>query len=104
MDETAMTEAPAELLSWRLHDGKPQREFGIADFVPVFGFVGRAALVAERMDQHPQWCNVCKRVRVDLTTREAGGISQHDIQPAVAMVRLGDSDRLLAGQFRRERV
>ncbi len=46
------------------------------------------ALVAERMNHHPEWSNVYNRVVVDLTTHDAGGISAHDFELAVAANRL----------------
>ena len=80
LDESALAIALAKLPGWQLRDGKLHREFVFADFVAAFGFMTRAALVAERMNHHPEWFNVYKRVRVDLTTHEAGGISQRDLQ------------------------
>ena len=90
LDESALAIALAKLPGWQLHDGKLHREFVFADFVAAFGFMTRAALVAERMNHHPEWFNVYKRVRVDLTTHEAGGISQRDIELAAAMDRLAE--------------
>ena len=91
LDESALAIALAKLPGWQLRDGKLHREFVFADFVAAFGFMTRAALVAERMDHHPEWFNVYKKVRVDLITHEAGGISQRDIELAAAMDRLADS-------------
>ena len=90
LDESALTKALAELPGWQLRDGQLHREFVFADFVAAFGFMTRAALVAERMNHHPEWFNVYKRVQVDLTTHEAGGISQRDIELAAAMDRLAE--------------
>ena len=90
LDESALTKALAELPGWQLRDGKLHREFVFADFVAAFGFMTRAALVAKRMNHHPEWFNVYKRVRVDLTTHEAGGISQRDLELAAAMDRLAE--------------
>lgn len=91
LDEIALSEALKELPAWQLRDGKLHREFVFDDFVGAFGFMTRAALVAERMNHHPEWFNVYKRVRVDLTTHEAGGISQRDLELAEAMDRLAES-------------
>ena len=91
LDEIALNNALAELPAWQLRDGKLHREFIFADFVAAFGFMTRAALLAERMNHHPEWFNVYKKVRVDLTTHEAGGISQRDLKLAAAMDRLAES-------------
>jgi 4a-hydroxytetrahydrobiopterin dehydratase len=53
--------------------------------VTAFGFMAAAALVAERMNHHPEWFNVYGTVRVDLTTHDAGGITSNDIDLARAM-------------------
>ena len=75
-------EAVASLPGWSVQDGKLHREFQFADFVEAFGFMSRAALVAESMNHHPEWFNVYNRVVVDLTTHDAGGITELDLQPA----------------------
>ena len=71
--------------SWSLLDDKLHREFRFADFVTAFGFMAQVALVAERMNHHPEWFNVYGTVRVDLTTHDAGGLTELDIQLAQAM-------------------
>jgi len=75
----------AENPGWRLADGKLHREYKFGDFVEAFGFMARAALLAERADHHPEWCNVYSRVVVDLTTHEAGGITIRDFDLAGQM-------------------
>ena len=76
------------LAGWTVVEGKLHREFRFADFVAAFGFMTRAALVAERMNHHPEWFNVWNTVRVDLTTHDASGISERDFELAAAMDRL----------------
>lgn len=71
--------------AWALAGGKLQREFRFADFVQAFGFMSQCALVAERMDHHPEWFNVYSRVVVDLTTHDADGLSARDFRLAEAM-------------------
>lgn len=71
------------LPEWALRDGKLYREFRFADFVEAFGFMSRVALVAERMDHHPEWRNVYNRVEIELVTHDAGGISYRDFGLAV---------------------
>jgi 4a-hydroxytetrahydrobiopterin dehydratase len=64
--------------SWTLVDGKLHRELTFRDFVEAFGFMARVALVAEKLDHHPEWRNVWNRVTIDLSTHDAGGISERD--------------------------
>jgi len=61
------------------------KTFVFANFVEAFGFMAKAALVAERMDHHPEWSNVYKTVNVALTTHDAGGVTAKDIELARAM-------------------
>lgn len=77
--------ALGELPGWAVVDGKLQREFRFADFNEAFGFMSRAALVAEQMNHHPEWFNVYATVRVDLTTHDAGGITSNDTKLAARM-------------------
>src|SRR5947199_7701926 len=58
------------------------------DFNEAFGFMTRAALVAEKLDHHPEWFNVYKKVEVTLATHDAGGLTERDITLAEAMNRL----------------
>jgi len=76
------------LAGWTSQDGKLHREYKFADFVEAFGFMAGVALVAERMNHHPEWFNVWSTVRVDLTTHDAGGITAKDFELAAAMDRL----------------
>ena len=61
------------------------RTFVFADFNQAFGFMTRAALVAEKMDHHPDWFNVYKTVEVTLSTHDAGGLTELDVKLAEAM-------------------
>lgn len=70
---------------WSVANGKLHREFRFADFVEAFGFMARAALVAERMNHHPEWSNVWNTVTVDLVTHSAGGITDLDAELARAL-------------------
>src|SRR5215831_17982350 len=78
----------SDLTGWTVQAGKLHREYRFADFVAAFGFMASAALVAERMNHHPEWFNVWSTVRVDLTTHDAGGITAKDFELAEAMERL----------------
>ena len=64
------------------------RSFKFRDFNEAFGFMTRAALVAERMNHHPEWFNVWNRVDVTLSTHDAGGLTELDIKLAAAMDKL----------------
>ena len=71
----------ATLPAWQ-HDaqrGAIQRSFGFADFSQAFGFMAELALVAERSKHHPAWFNVYNRVDITLTTHDAQGLTQRDI-------------------------
>jgi 4a-hydroxytetrahydrobiopterin dehydratase len=75
----------AALPGWSLANGKLRRELNFKDFSEAFGFMARAALVAEKMDHHPDWSNVYSRVTVELSTHDAGGITALDFELAEAM-------------------
>jgi 4a-hydroxytetrahydrobiopterin dehydratase len=64
------------------------KKFVFKDFNEAFGFMARAALVAEKMDHHPEWFNVYKTVEVTLSTHDAGGLTALDVELAAAMDRL----------------
>ena len=61
------------------------RTFVFRDFNEAFGFMCRAALVAEKRDHHPEWRNVYKTVEVVLATHDAGGVTARDVELAKAM-------------------
>jgi 4a-hydroxytetrahydrobiopterin dehydratase len=73
---------------WAIEDGKLHREFQFPDFVTAFGFMTKAALIAERMNHHPEWFNVYGRVRVDLTSHDCAGLSARDFKLAREMTKL----------------
>lgn len=66
---------------WALaRDGKAiERTFQFTDFSEAWGFMNRIALLAEKADHHPEWFNVYNRVEITLTTHDAGGLSQRDV-------------------------
>ena len=76
-----------ELSGWSDVSGRDAiaRTFTFRDFNEAFGFMTRAALVAEKSDHHPEWRNVYKTVEVVLATHEAGGVTARDIELAQAM-------------------
>lgn len=73
------------LEGWRIESGKLHREYRFANFVEAFAFMSGVALVAEAMDHHPEWFNVHRSVRVDLSTHDAGGITRLDLDLAKRM-------------------
>ncbi|WP_428698830.1 4a-hydroxytetrahydrobiopterin dehydratase [Stappia sp.] len=86
----ARADALAALAGWREVEGRDAiaRTFTFKDFNEAFGFMTRAALVAEKMNHHPEWFNVYKTVEVVLTTHDAGGLSDLDLRLARAMDRI----------------
>ena len=78
----------AALPQWTLVGGKLHRELRFASFVEAFGFMAALALVAERMNHHPEWSNVYNRVVIDLTTHDAQGLTALDFELAAAAERL----------------
>ena len=83
--EAEIQKAIAELGSWTVENGKLHRQYRFRDFVQAFGFMAQVALLAERAAHHPEWFNVYNKVVVDLTTHEAGGITQKDLDLAREM-------------------
>jgi 4a-hydroxytetrahydrobiopterin dehydratase len=76
--------ALAELAGWSEVDGRDAicKSFRFEDFNQAFGFMMRTALMAERMDHHPEWFNVYNRVDVTLATHDAGGVTGRDVRLA----------------------
>jgi 4a-hydroxytetrahydrobiopterin dehydratase len=83
----ARSAALGRLKGWSEVSGRDaiSKKFVFADFNAAFGFMTRAALVAEKLDHHPEWFNVYKNVEVTLSTHDAGGLTERDIQLAEAM-------------------
>jgi len=82
--------ALAKLDGWSEVAGRDaiMKKFVFKDFSEAFGFMTRAALMAEKMDHHPEWFNVYKTVEVTLSTHDAGGVTERDIKLAEAMDRI----------------
>jgi 4a-hydroxytetrahydrobiopterin dehydratase len=87
LTEAERTAALAGLPEWQLRDDALAivRKFKFRDFSQAFAFMTRVALIAEKADHHPEWSNVYNRVEITLTTHDAGGLSQRDIQMATAI-------------------
>merc|ERR1712096_153023 len=71
-----------KVAGWVIQDAKLHKEFQFSSFIEAFGFMTQLALVAESMNHHPEWFNVYNRVVIDLTTHDAGGISNLDFEVA----------------------
>lgn len=87
LDSTAIAEKLADVAAWDIDAGETalSRTFKFKDFSEAFGFMARAALVAEKLDHHPEWKNVYRTVDVRLTTHDAGGLTGLDFDLAEAM-------------------
>ena len=87
LEGEARRKALADLKGWTELSGRDAivKTFTFKDFNQAFGFMTRAALVAEKMDHHPEWSNVYKTVDVTLSTHDAGGLTEKDVALAKAM-------------------
>ena len=93
LDNAARKSALAKLNGWSEVSGRDAitRKFTFKNFNEAFGFMTRAALVAEKMDHHPEWSNVYKTVDVTLSTHDAGGLTELDVKLAEAMDKIAGS-------------
>ena len=84
---TARAAALKNLRKWKSASGRDAiaRSFAFKDFNQAFAFMTRAALLAEKLDHHPEWFNVYNKVDVTLSTHDSGGVTQKDVDMAVAM-------------------
>ena len=82
LSETEITEELKKLEGWAIKDNKLHKEFQFDSFNQAFGFMTRAAMEIEKINHHPEWFNVYNRITVDLTTHDAGGITNNDINLA----------------------
>jgi len=87
---SARKSALAKLDGWSEVEARDAitKKFTFSDFNEAFGFMARAALIAEKLDHHPEWFNVYNKVEVTLATHDAGGVTERDVKPAEAMDRL----------------
>ncbi|MGR3541098.1 MAG: 4a-hydroxytetrahydrobiopterin dehydratase [Hasllibacter sp.] len=81
----AVAGALAGLPGWTERDGALRRRYRFQDFGEAFAFMTRCALLAEKVDHHPDWRNVWSRVDVALSTHDANGITALDVEMAKAM-------------------
>ena len=77
-----------KLSSWKLESDQLVREFKFEDFIEAFGFMTKVALVAQQTNHHPEWFNVYNKVKICLTTHDAGGITEKDVELALEIDKL----------------
>jgi 4a-hydroxytetrahydrobiopterin dehydratase len=87
LSDEARAEALKALPEWEHNAGRDaiSRRFEFADFSEAFAFMTRVALLAEKMDHHPEWFNVYNTVDVTLTTHDCNGLSERDVKMAKAL-------------------
>ena len=85
MDVLDAREVADALPGWTGHQDMITKVFRFEDFAEAFGWMTRIAIIADRMDHHPEWFNVYNRVDVTLTTHDAGGVTKKDRTLAEAM-------------------
>lgn len=74
-----------QIQGWTVVNAKLHREYKFPDFIHAFGFMATAAIAIEKRNHHPEWFNVYNRVTIDLTTHDAGGITQKDVDLALVL-------------------
>ena len=77
-----ISEELKNLPGWSVKEEKLHKDFEFGDFNEAFGFMTRSAMHIEKMNHHPEWFNVYNKLTVDLTTHDAGGITENDINLA----------------------
>lgn len=82
--QSFLTENP----EWQVVDGKLDRNFKFKDFKQAFGFMAQVALIAEKLDHHPEWSNVYNKVHIQLVTHSEGGLTELDVEFAKATSKL----------------
>lgn len=85
LDDAEVKARVEKMAGWSVENGKLHREYKFADFPHAFGMMATAAPAIEKMDHHPEWSNVYNRVTVDLSTHDAGGITQKDFDLATLL-------------------
>ena len=74
-----------EFSNWSLTENQICKEFKFTNFIDAFAFMTKIALLAEKMDHHPEWSNVYSKVKIKLTTHDLKGLSNLDIELAIAI-------------------
>ena len=88
LSQEQLDEAMRTLPRWSLLEGKLHREYSFKNFVNAFAWMSACAMIAEKMDHHPEWSNVWSKVVVDLQTHESGGVTELDLRLARKMEKM----------------
>ncbi len=91
LDDDEIAAKLEDIRGWSVEDGKLFREFVFRRFIEAFGFMASVATVAEKQNHHPEWFNVYNKVRIHLTTHEAGGITENDFLLARSINEINDA-------------
>jgi len=79
LDQEQIATALVDVPGWSVADGALHRSFELKDFSEAFGFMARVALIAEKMDHHPDWSNSWNTVDIAIASHDAGGVTQQCI-------------------------
>jgi len=82
LSKTDIDEELKSLPGWSVVNEKLHKEFQFDNFNQAFGFMTRAAMEIEKMNHHPEWFNVYNKITIELTTHDAGGITENDVNLA----------------------
>lgn len=94
LSEKEIAERLVQIQGWRAENGKLLRSITFGSFEDAFAFMTRCALEIEKMDHHPEWFNVYRKVMIELSTHEAGGITDIDFELASRMNRILEGYRV----------
>ena len=83
--EALITKLNVKNDGWSLDNGKLYKQYIFDDFYSAFGFMTQCAMYAQKINHHPEWCNVYNKVKVHLTTHDVSGISVKDADLAKQM-------------------
>ncbi len=82
LSQEEIDEELKSLPGWSVVNEKLHKEFQFDNFNQAFGFMTRSAMEIEKMNHHPEWFNVYNKITIELTTHDAGGITENDINLA----------------------
>ena len=78
--DAQLAQAMGDIPHWDLREDRFSRSFEFSDFVHAFGFMSQVALIAEKLDHHPEWSNVWNKVEIEITNHDAGGVTELDLE------------------------
>ena len=88
LTDEELADALQRLPGWEVVDGKLHKEFKFGSFAEAMGWMVSAGIQADKLDHHPEWCNVYSRVTIDLVTHDLGTLSTLDVALAERMEEL----------------